>query len=115
ADDEEELKFLESIGVQFQREGNDYKWIKLPSHTRPRVLRGMEDFGTEILKRMVKACQDAGVEFLTHTQVYRVVKDSQGRPRVALAIRKEAEGQAIQIRFSSIVLATGGFGNLFSY
>lgn len=115
ADDEEELKFLESIGVQFQREGNDYKWIKLPSHTRPRVLRGMEDFGTEILKRMVKACQDAGVEFLTHTQVYRVVKDSQGRPRVALAIRKEAEGQAIQIRFSSVVLATGGFGNLFSY
>lgn len=115
ADDEEELKFLESIGVQFQREGNDYKWIKLPSHTRPRVLRGMEDFGTEILKRMVKACQDAGIEFLTHTQVYRVVKDSQGRPRFALAIRKEAEGQAIQIRFSSVVLATGGFGNLFSY
>lgn len=116
ADDERELQFLESIGIQFMRKGEDYVWMKLPSHTRPRVLRGMEDFGSEILKRMVKACQMVGVEFLTHTQVYRLVKDSQGRPRWALAIRKSSGGsQEVQIRFSSLVLATGGFGNLFSY
>lgn len=113
---EKELRFLESIGVEFERQGNEYVTMQIPSHSRPRVVKGMNDFGTELLKRLVTACEEKGVQFLAHTGIYEIVKDSSGHPRWALGIQKMQHSiQPVQIRFSSVVIATGGFGNLFSY
>ncbi|ALS24986.1 MULTISPECIES: FAD-dependent oxidoreductase [Paenibacillus] len=113
---EKELRFLESIGVEFERQGNEYVWMQIPSHSRPRVVKGMSDFGTEILTRLVKACEEKGVQFLAHTGIYEIIKDSSGHPRWALGIHKTQKcTQPVQIRFSSVIIATGGFGNLFSY
>ncbi len=111
---EKELRFLESIGVEFERQGNEYVWMQIPSHSRPRVVKGMSDFGTEILTRLVKACEEKGVQFLAHTGIYEIIKDSSGHPRWALGIHKTQKcTQPVQIRFSSVIIATGGFGNLF--
>lgn len=115
-DSEKELHFLESIGMEFKRGEEPYDVIQIPSHSRPRVVKGPHDFGTKILSRLSEKCDEQGVDMLTQTKIYDVVKDDSGRPRWAFGIKKVGNAsKPIQIRFSSVVLATGGFGNLFTY
>lgn len=113
-EDESELAFLEDIGVEFEKEGQDYQWLKLPVHTRPRVLRGKDDFGTHILTKLVKECHRIGVRFLLQTDVCEVIKNHHGYPCSAYAVKKGTPPKKIKINFSKVILAAGGIGNLFS-
>lgn len=63
---------------------------------------------TAMIKRMTEQAVELGVEFLFETPVYKIIMED-GKAVGVLA--KDSSGEEIEARASSVIIATGGFGD----
>ena len=96
-----ELYFwLERLGVEWvtlmPQEGN-----RVPRWHRPR------DHGLEITTALLRALEDPGVRILPSTQVLRLLR----RDGRACGLEALRDGETLEIRSKTLVLATGGFAS----
>jgi fumarate reductase flavoprotein subunit len=62
--------------------------------------------GAELIKVLIKECQDLGVEMLTRTTAKKIMRDTRGNISGVIAVR---DGQELEIKTKSVIIATGGF------
>jgi succinate dehydrogenase/fumarate reductase flavoprotein subunit len=115
---EHQLNFLKGVGMETSTHPE-----MLPSHTKPRVLRGKGEFGTNLLYTLKKVALDLGVEILEYSSMYELNK--RNFPSDARILKRKMEGnhhtddrkhelEDIRIQFHSLIMATGGAGQIFS-
>ncbi len=80
-------------------------------HSHPRLFRSIYGTGREIVTVLTKRAKSAGVMFLDNTMAFRLLL-SAGEVAGCLAFQNIIN-QRLFIRTKSIVLATGGAGNVF--
>jgi fumarate reductase flavoprotein subunit len=62
--------------------------------------------GAELIRVLIKECQELGVELLTRTMAKRLIRDAKGSIAGVVAVRG---GQEFEIKTRSVIIATGGF------
>ncbi|MEV6108962.1 L-aspartate oxidase [Streptomyces sp. NPDC051940] len=95
-------------GIALAREGG---------HHRRRIAHaGGDATGAEISRALVAAVRDAGIETIEHALVLDLLKDGVGRTSgVTLHVMGEGAHDGVgAVRAPSVVLATGGMGQVFS-
>lgn len=102
---------LLELGVTFDRDGGILCRALEAAHSYPRVLRaGGDATGAEIVRALVVAALDRGIEVREHTTAIDVVLD--GRRAVGLDVRTDS-GEVERLAGDAVVLATGGAGQLY--
>ncbi|MDQ0253306.1 succinate dehydrogenase/fumarate reductase flavoprotein subunit [Evansella vedderi] len=109
----EQLEYLKDVGLEVTE-----KPQMLPSHRKARVLRGKGEFGTDMLYKLKDKAIEEGVEFLEFASVYEINKNVfPSFCKIAQRkINKEQpyEFEDISMSFKSLVMASGGAGQIFS-
>lgn len=109
----EQLNFLKKLGLEVTG-----KPQMLPSHRKDRVLRGKGEFGTDMLYKLRDEALKQGVQIIEFASVYKIEKDN--FPFNCKVTKRKTnqkdvyEYEDITINFSSLVMASGGGGQIFS-
>lgn len=106
----EEISVLEKFGVVFQKneEGFILDWI--PGHSFPRHVRGEHQKGSDLTLPLRQYAEKIGVRFMEHLFVTRLFSVND---RVAAATGVSQDGRFLAIKAGSVILATGGFGQMY--
>lgn len=102
-----EFQYLQSLGIPFESEGQ-----MLPSHRSPRLIKGIGGFGEILLQKLEQEALSIGVTIMENASMYHIDKES--FPHSCQVMVKGDLFQNIEIRFKSLLLATGGGGQIFS-
>jgi len=110
----EQLENLVSCGVSFQKikEGK-LRIVPVPGHSAPRHVIAENSFGTGFTFPLSRNAESAGVKFLPNVFVERLCRSEQGNIAGAL-ILDPVKQDSILISAKSIVLASGGGGQIYS-
>lgn len=105
------LDRLMDLGVEFY--GDEVpRRVFIPGHSKPRSYE-MKGKGIQLQKILRSVCERLGVRFLERTTITSLVKDGD---RVVGAVGIKADDmEVVGIIANSIVLATGGSGELYPY
>jgi len=102
------IRFLESIGVKFQKEH-----VLEAGHSHSRVWRTSDFTGQDILNKLIKACKKKKhIKFVEKTDVVELIKEKEVCRGAYVRSIKKNETEAIIAK--NTILATGGAGKLFS-
>jgi fumarate reductase flavoprotein subunit len=93
------IRWLEEKGIKFEL-GQYY------INQSPRIRHCIEGEGGELMKTLTRLCKEAGVEILTHTRAYKLLREEKGGVTGVLARMKDKE---ILIRGKSVIVTTGGY------
>lgn len=105
------IRDLIRLGVPFDRDGADLAWTLEAAHSRPRVLHaGGDATGARIESVLSAAVLEAGVSVMEDAILTRLVTSSGSVTGVELI----AGGEQMHVLASSVILATGGVGQLFA-
>jgi fumarate reductase flavoprotein subunit len=94
------IEWLEQMGVKF---------VDVPhffNNQVPRMYHIPDGYGAELVKVLVKKCEDLGVHMLYETAAKRIWTDERGNITGVLA---ETRDKKITIGAKSVVIATGGY------
>lgn len=109
----EVIEELVSLGVRFERDGEDFAYTKEGAHSKPRILFHEDRTGKEITSRLLEAVRER--ENITviekFTMVDIVCQDGECRG----IIGHDGEGEYSSIVADYTVFATGGIGGLFEH
>nr|WP_283771541.1 FAD-binding protein [Chelatococcus sp. YT9] len=108
----EEVHALERIGGSFQRVDAGYRLSASGDHSRARVLVTPNNLGTDLTVPLASQAEALGVSALDFTMAVDIVVGSHGVVGAILLDLKR--GQLLRIAASSVIIATGGAGRLFS-
>lgn len=101
-------------GMNFDKR-NDGETLALAmegAHSKPRIVHaGGDQTGQYIMKHLIQAVKDKAVTFYEETEVVDLLRDDDGEVSGVLAIDKN--NQQIVVQGDEIVLASGGYSNLF--
>jgi len=100
------VRWLESMGVRFDREGADYRLQTAAGLSRPRVLSVGDTAGRGIVEVLLRELKRRAVPTLEHFVVHQVDR-RQGGFEIT-GIQRGAEAPTV-LRTRSIVFATGSF------
>ncbi|MGY4688510.1 FAD-binding protein [Salibacterium sp. K-3] len=104
----EEYQYLQSLGVPMENDSQTY-----PSHRAPRLKKGIGHFGENLLNILKNEAIKNGVNIIENAILYDVEStDSHKLGHVLL--RSKGTSTELNIGFTSLILATGGTGQLFS-
>ncbi len=105
------IKDLVSYGVDFQKEGEEFKYTREGAHSRPRILFHKDETGKEITSNLLKVVKERKNITLIEelTMVDLICQDNECFGIVS----KDKDGNYEEIRADYTVLATGGIGGLF--
>ncbi|MCS7098350.1 MAG: FAD-dependent oxidoreductase [Candidatus Methanomethyliaceae archaeon] len=101
------FKKLLELGIEI-----DYGPVYLPGHSKPRgyVIKGK---GVELQKILRGKCKELGVKFIENTLITSLISDG-SKIIGAIGIRMDTM-EIIGVLANSIILATGGFGEIYPY
>jgi succinate dehydrogenase/fumarate reductase flavoprotein subunit len=102
-----EFQYLQSLGIAFEPEGQMF-----PSHRSPRLIKGIDGFGEVLLQKLEQEALSIGVKIIENASMYHVDKPS--FPHTCQVMVKGDLFKNIEIEFKSMLLATGGGGQIFS-
>ena len=102
---------LVELGVEFEEENGEIKAYPIPGHSKPRSYY-MKGKATALQKVLRSTAEGLGVKFLERTMVTRIVKD--GKRAVGAIGAKTDTGEPVVMKAKSIVVATGGSGEIYS-
>jgi L-aspartate oxidase len=103
---------LVRLGVPFDRDGNELASTREAAHSRPRVLHaGGDATGASIERTLAAAVRSAGVTVLENAVCTRLLGDARHVSGVELLL---GSGSVAAVSASSVILATGGAGQLFA-
>jgi L-aspartate oxidase len=108
------IRQLIAWGARFDKKGRRFAWTREAAHSRDRILRAHGDAtGEEIVKTLVQQVKASGrINSLPHTfTLDLVVQDGICRGAVVLDQRRQTVSL---IRARTVILATGGAGQLFA-
>jgi len=107
------LRDLMSLGVSFDRNGDEIARGLEAAHSRSRIVHaGGDRTGMAIQAVLVAALRTSGVRILEHTFVEDLIVDES---RVVGAVLRHANGALESLAADSVVIATGGGGQLYPH
>lgn len=105
----EEYQYVRSIGIEMEEDPRTY-----PSHRSPRLKKGIGHFGESLLSKMKNEAIINGVNIIENATLYEVENNEKIRRSHVLLRGKGNASTNLTINFTSLILATGGTGQLFS-
>ncbi len=105
-----EVAFLKECGVNFEMEEGKPEVVKIPGHHYARHVHGENWTGSDLVKPLRRRAEAAGVRFEEHVFVTRLLT-SEGK--ISGSTGMTAEGNFIAIQAKAVVLATGGYGQIY--
>ncbi|ERK69397.1 putative L-aspartate oxidase, partial [Leifsonia aquatica ATCC 14665] len=107
------IRELIALGVAFDRDGDALARGLEAAHSSPRVLHaGGDATGAEIERALVATVLDSAVEIVEHAFLREVVvRDGAA---AGVLVRTDSGGER-EIAADAVILATGGFGQLYAY
>lgn len=104
---------LVSLGVRFEKNGEEFTYTREGAHSRPRILFHEDETGKEITSRLLETARSrSNITLIENfTMVDLVCRDN----ICAGIIGHDAKGNYINICADYTVLATGGIGGLFKH
>ena len=101
----ETIEFYKSLGIEYS-DVTIYAYdvdLELYTFHRP------EGLGAKCQEVLLRACENAGVDFFVSTPAKELIFDENGE--VAGVLATDADGNDMRIGAKAVILATGGFGN----
>ncbi len=117
----ERIRWLQSLGVEFDREGPDRLHLtREGGHSRRRVAHAKDTTGMEVEKKMLAACAAAGIRIEEDQVAIDLITSERAGvagPNRALGayVLDRESGQIRTLTAEVTVLATGGAGKVYLY
>jgi fumarate reductase (CoM/CoB) subunit A len=101
---------LEKYGVRFQKNGNEFIIRKVPGHSYGRHLSaGNRSRGADLTQPLKDYAAHNGIRFIERCFISRLFVNENG----ILATGISREGKFLAIQAGAVVLATGGYGQMY--
>jgi fumarate reductase (CoM/CoB) subunit A len=108
---EQQVHDLERFGVEFAKEGEKYLTLNIPHHTCPRVIKARQGIGTGYTLPLLKYALKIGVRTMEKIFI-RSLFQNDGTVVGAMGI--DLKNNTFVFHSKSVILASGGLGQLFS-
>ena len=106
------VAFLEAAGVQLDLEGLSLAVTREGGHSRRRVVHsGGDATGAEIVRALLEKVRTMGISLIEESFLVDVVTDEDARVAGAVVMTRGTLGL---IRCSTVVIASGGYGQLYA-
>lgn len=106
----EEINFLRTCGVRFGMAGESPSVVQIPGHRYPRHVYGENWIGSDLVLPLARRAVAEGVRFAEGVFVSRLIKQAD---RIVGAIGITAAGDVLAISAKAVLLATGGYAQIF--
>ncbi len=106
----DEISFLEKCGVVFAKEKGNFLIEQIAGHSFPRQLRGQHRTGSDLILPLKRYAEKIGVRFLDRVFITRLFSAD---GRVVGASGVFHDGRFLVFGAGSVILATGGFGQMY--
>ena len=106
----EQIGFLEKCGVKFSRKNGKISMTHTPGHSYPRHVAGEHHTGSDFIIPLREYASKAGVRFMEKVFITKLFS-SMGR--IAAATGIDHEGRFLSISANCILIATGGFAQIY--
>jgi len=104
------VPFLEECGVTFIGQQGSVNAVQFPGHSLPRNVRTTARRGSGYMLPLLKHTRKRRIRFLDNSFIHRLfIQDK----RIAAAMGFSPEGAVFEIRTKSVILATGGFAQIY--
>ena len=116
----ERIRWLQSVGVEFDREGERLHLTREGGHSRRRVAHAKDATGREVERALLETCDARGIRVLDNAVAVDLLASSRlglgGPNRVLGAYVLDREtGEISTLTAGVTVLATGGAGKVYLY
>jgi succinate dehydrogenase/fumarate reductase flavoprotein subunit len=105
-----EVAFLKECGVNFEMNEGKPAVVKIPGHHYARHVHGENWTGSDLVKPLRRRAEEAGVRFEEHVFVTRLLTTD---GKISGATGVTADGKFIAIQAKAVVLATGGYAQIY--
>lgn len=106
----EVIKDLVDLGVEFDREGNKFKYTKEGAHSRERIVHHEDLTGKEIIEKLLKVANSRdNITLQEDTEMIDIIRV--GSDCVGIVVKYKDAHKKIFAK--KVVLATGGIGGIF--
>lgn len=107
---QEVIKDLVTLGVEFDREGNKFKYTKEGAHSRERIVHHKDITGKEIIEKLFKVVNAMdNVTLQEDTEMIDIIREKNNCSGIVVKYKENYE----KIFAKKVVLATGGIGGIF--
>ncbi|MCL4531855.1 MAG: FAD-binding protein [Actinobacteria bacterium] len=104
------VRYLESLGVEFERDGDMYRQRQAPGHSHPRSVMVTGGRMSQLGRVMGERVKEIGVEVHRGLTLVEVLV-ADGRTVGAACLTED--GRRVDLRAGAVILATGGLGRLY--
>ncbi|MHB1413697.1 MAG: FAD-binding protein [Chloroflexota bacterium] len=104
------IRQMESLGVEFERDGDRYRQRQAPGHSYPRSVMTPGARMGQLLKVLTQRVKESACEVRVGLSLVDILVD-EGRARGVTCLSKD--GSRVDILATSVILATGGLGQLY--
>ena len=105
-----EISFLEKCGVAFRKKEGRFKTDYIAGHSFPRHVSGEHRTGSDLTLPLKQHAEKIGVRFADRVFITRLFSSGD---RVAAASGVSHDGRFLVFTAGSVILATGGFGQMY--
>jgi L-aspartate oxidase len=114
------IRWLASIGADFDREGESFHLTREGGHSRRRVAHVKDSTGREIERALLGACDARGIRVIDDQLAVDLVTTGKlgvGGPNQVLGayVLDRASGEVATVMARAVILATGGAGKVYLY
>lgn len=107
------IQWLESLGCMFDKEPDGTMRTEFGEGTsRKRVHTARDRLGSEIMRNLCDEVHNRGIPVLEHSPALELIMDDKGQVAGAILINLETKKEVSLVRAKTVVLATGGDGQL---
>ena len=105
-----EISFLEQCGVAFAKDKGRFQINAITGHRFPRHVKGEHTTGSDLVLPLKRYAEKIGVRFEDQVFITRLFSSGE---RIAGATGVSYTGRFLVISAGSVILATGGFGQVY--
>ena len=113
------VKFLENIGVKFDREGGELSLSKEAAHSKRRVLKVNGDqSGKFIVEKLILQAKKLGhITFVENVSIDHITKDENNECSGVIGHihQNNIVDNIVYFQSPNVILATGGIGSIYAY
>jgi succinate dehydrogenase / fumarate reductase flavoprotein subunit len=107
------IQWLESLGCMFDKEPDSTMRTEHGEGTsRKRVHTARDRLGSEIMRNLCDEVYNRGITVLEQSPALELIRDDKGQVAGAILINMETKKEVSLVRAKTVVLATGGDGQL---
>ena len=110
----ETIRWCNSIGLPFSRdESGEIARRRLGGASAPRACYAQDYTGLKLLHTLYDQCLKAGIEFKNERFLLNLITDQETNRVLGATFLVIESGEVEEIRADAVILATGGYGNLY--